>query len=98
MLKAHRSYLQYTLCICRRRSRDNRFIELVHCIALSSFDALRETKKVFLLCRYLTVGYRGERERDLGLTYLHVREFRLQPGIDFYMEMPGLVEREAFFV
>lgn len=38
-------------------------IELGHCIALSSFDALRKYKKVFLLCTLLS-GVEG-RERDV---------------------------------
>lgn len=84
-------------------------IELGHCIALSSFDALRKYKKVFLLCTLLSGVEEREREGPrVGYNvvlptlptymYMCIPEFRLQPGIDFYMEMPGLVEREAFFV
>lgn len=87
-------------CIGRYAGGDQEIIELSNldiALHLPRFDALRETKKYFYCVGTLLSGIE-ERERDLGLTYLRVREFRLQPGIDFYMEMPGLVEREAFFV
>lgn len=40
-------------------------IELGHCIALSSFDALRKRKRVFLLCTLLSGAEERERERDV---------------------------------
>lgn len=64
--------------------------------ALHYLVSTRDEKKRYFYCVGTLLSGIEERERDLGLTYLHVREFRLQPGIDFYMEMPGLVEREAF--
>lgn len=43
---------------------DQELIELGHCIALSSFDALRKYKKVFLLCTLLSGVEERERERE----------------------------------